>query len=68
MAAPQPLLQRQHHPFPAVERLSEEKLEEKGASVHVICCRHAQWTFAAAPNFTEPNMSCDLVLQFTILT
>ena len=30
MAAPQPLLQRQHHPFPAVEPLSEEKLQEKG--------------------------------------
>lgn len=31
MAAPQPLLERQPHPFPPVQPLSEEKLEEKGA-------------------------------------
>ena len=30
MAAFQPLLQRQPHPFPVHDRLSEERLEEKG--------------------------------------
>ena len=27
---PQPLLERQRHPFPPTEPLSEEKLQEKG--------------------------------------
>ena len=41
-APPQPLLQRQQHPFPAAQPLSEEKLQEKGECLpwpgEVVCC------------------------------
>lgn len=35
MSVPQPLLERQRHPFPPATPLSDEKLQEKGGCAHI---------------------------------